>query len=100
MFCNAHILGMKDLTLKGMNKIYNLGTGKGFSVREVIEHTQKITNKDILVKKGDRRPGDCTKLVSSSLLIQKELGWKPLRSNLDEIIKDAWRWHKTGQYLK
>ena len=58
---DAHILGMKDLTLKGMNKIYNLGTGKGFSVREVIEHTQKITNKDILVKKGDRRPGDCTK---------------------------------------
>lgn len=97
---DAHILGMKLLIIKGMNRIYNLGTGKGFSVREVIQHTQKITKKDIIVKEGDRRPGDCTKLVSGSSLIQKELGWKPLRSNLDEIIKDAWRWHKTGQYLK
>jgi UDP-glucose 4-epimerase len=97
---DAHILGMKWIETKGINRIYNLGTGKGFSVREVIKHIQKVTNKNITVLEGDRRSGDCSKLVSSSQLIKKELGWNPLRSNLDEMIKDAWRWHKKGLYLK
>ena len=48
----------------------------------------------------NRRSGDCTKLVSGSFLVKEELGWKPYRSNLDQMITDAWKWHKTGFYSK
>ena len=47
---------------------------------------------------GDRRPGDCTKLVSGSVRAETELGWRPTRSTLQQMITDAWRWHQTGTY--
>jgi len=95
---DAHILGMKWLKKGKANRIYNLGTGIGFSVREVIEQSKQVTNKTIPVIEANRRPGDCTKLVSSSFLAKKELGWDPFRSNLNQMITDAWRWHQTGFY--
>lgn len=97
---DAHILGLKWLEKGQANRVYNLGTGHGFSVREVINEAQKLTNQPIPEKKGDRRKGDCTKLVSGSELAKKELGWNPRRSNIKQIITDAWRWHKTGTYSR
>ena len=95
---DAHVLGLEWLINGNGNRIFNLGTGIGFSVREVIEHAKDITNKDVPVLEGDRRPGDCTKLVSGSKRATKELGWSADRSNLRQMITDAWRWHQSGGY--
>ena len=97
---DAHILGLKWINSLGENRIYNLGTGKGFSVREVIKCVQEVTNEIVPVIECSRRPGDCTNLVASSFLVKEELGWKHFRSNLNQMITDAWRWHQTGFYTK
>jgi UDP-glucose 4-epimerase len=97
---DAHVLGLKWLETGGSNRIYNLGTGIGFSVREVIEHAEVITNCHVPVVEGARRPGDCTKLVSGSELAFNELGWEPKRSTLNLMVADAWRWHQTVGYQK
>ena len=96
----AHVLGLKWLENGGSDKIFNLGTGTGFSVREVINHARKITNSTVPVIEGERRAGDCTKLVSGSDLARAELGWEPKLSSLKHMITDAWRWHQTGGYKK
>lgn len=97
---DAHVLGLKWLENDKQSRVFNLGTGDGFSVREVIDHARSITKKDVPVVEGLRRPGDCTKLVSGSERAVSELGWTPSRSTLDEMIRDAWRWHQTGHYEK
>lgn len=97
---DAHVLGLKWLEEGKGSRVFNLGTGKGFSVREVIDHSRAVTNMDVPYVEGDRRPGDCTKLVSGSERAVNELGWSPDRSNLTEMISDAWRWHQTGHYAK
>ncbi|CUH70166.1 UDP-glucose 4-epimerase [Thalassovita autumnalis] len=90
----AHVLGLKWLQDGKGNRVFNLGTGSGFSVREVIEHSKAVTNKEVPHVEGDRRAGDCTKLVSGSSRAIEELGWQPQRSNLADMIRDAWRWHQ------
>ena len=97
---DAHILGLKWIKSGGANRIYNLGTGQGFSVRQVIKCAQQVTNQTLSVVEFSRRSGDCTKLVSSSSLVKEELGWNPFRSNLNQMITDAWRWHQTELYSK
>ena len=97
---DAHILGVKWLADKKGSRVFNLGTGSGFSVREVIDHSGAVTNRTVPVTEGERRPGDCTKLVSGSTRAEKELGWAPKRSTLEMMISDAWRWHQTGHYDK
>ncbi|MEQ9260119.1 MAG: UDP-glucose 4-epimerase GalE [Roseovarius sp.] len=97
---DAHVLGLKWLEAGKGSRVFNLGTGSGFSVREVVEHSASITNKPVPVVEGDRRPGDCTKLVSGSTRAKAELGWVPARSTLEVMISDAWRWHQTGHYGK
>ena len=97
---DAHVLGLKWLENGGSNKVFNLGTGNGFSVREVIEHAGIVTNRHVPVFEGDRREGDCAKLVSGSELARVELGWEPKRSTLKHMITDAWRWHQAGGYEK
>ncbi|MBW6416304.1 UDP-glucose 4-epimerase GalE [Celeribacter sp. PS-C1] len=97
---DAHVLGLKWLEEGKGSRVFNLGTGKGFSVREVIDHSRAVTNMDVPYVEGDRRPGDCTKLVSGSERAIQELGWSPDRSNLAEMIGDAWKWHQTGHYDK
>lgn len=94
----AHVLGLNWLLDGKGSRIFNLGTGQGFSVREVIDHSRAVTNRDVPHDIGPRRPGDCTKLVSGSARAQKELGWTPNRSTLEMMIRDAWRWHQTGHY--
>lgn len=97
---DAHVLGLKWLENDGSNKVFNLGTGAGFSVREVIDHAGTVTNRHVPVFESERRAGDCTKLVSDSELARVELGWNPKLSSLRHMITDAWRWHQTGGYEK
>ena len=97
---DAHILGLKWLEDGKQSRVFNLGTGSGFSVREVIDHSGAVTNRDVPVIEGPRRPGDCTKLVSGSTRAKAELGWTPQRSTMDQMIADAWRWHQSGHYEK
>lgn len=90
----AHVLAIGALK-QGAAKVYNLGNGRGFSVREVIETARKVTGRDIRTVESARRPGDPPALVASSELFQKELGWKPRLAELTTIIETAWRWHLT-----
>lgn len=95
---DAHLLGLEWLLDNKTNRIFNLGSGKGFSVREVIAASQSVTNRDVPYTEGPRRAGDAASLVSGSLRAETELGWAPERSDLSTMITDAWRWHQTGHY--
>ena len=97
---DAHLRGLKWLENDNGNRVFNLGTGSGFTVREVINHSRVVTNREVPWKIGPRRPGDCTKLVSGSRRAIEELGWNPYRSKLETMIRDAWRWHQNGHYKK
>ena len=97
---DAHVLGLKWLQSGRGSRVFNLGTGDGFSVRQVIDQAKRVTNRPVPVTHGARRPGDCTKLVSGSLRAKTELGWSADRSNLKQMITDAWRWHQSGGYGK
>lgn len=91
---DAHIAALDHLRSGGDSSVYNLGSGNGFSVKEVIETARRITGKDIPVKMEGRRAGDPAVLVASSEKIKKELGWQPRRKQLETMIQDAWNWHK------
>ncbi|MFG6515458.1 UDP-glucose 4-epimerase GalE [Sulfitobacter sp. TB366] len=95
---DAHVLGLRWLQDDKGSRVFNLGTGSGFSVREVLDHSRAVTNQSVPHEIGARRPGDCTKLVSGSSRAEEELGWTPKRSTLDKMIADAWRWHRSGHY--
>lgn len=97
---DAHVLGLGWLENDKGCRVFNLGTGSGFSVRDVIGHAGAVTGRDVPVIEGPRRPGDCTRLVSGSTRAEAELGWTPQRSTMDRMIADAWRWHRSGHYEK
>ncbi len=92
---DAHLLGLEWLEAGRPSRVFNLGTGAGFSVREVIEQSRAVTNRKVPVLEGPRRPGDAVRLVSGSTRATEELGWQPKRSTLPQMIADAWRWHQT-----
>nr|WP_247651175.1 UDP-glucose 4-epimerase GalE [Roseovarius autotrophicus] len=96
----AHILGLRWLEDGHGVRVFNLGTGHGFSVRKVIETAETVTGTPVPVIEGMRRPGDCARLVSGSTRARAELGWVPVRSTLQAMIEDAWRWHEAGHYEK
>ncbi|WP_170506370.1 UDP-glucose 4-epimerase GalE [Ruegeria arenilitoris] len=97
---DAHVLGLNWLEQGKGSRVFNLGTGSGFSVMEVIGHSKAVTNREVPYSIGPRRAGDCTKLVSGSVRAGQELGWTPKRSTLETMISDAWRWHQNGNYEK
>jgi len=86
----AHILALTS----NKSDFYNLGTGGGASVREVIDSCRKITGRKIDIVEKPRRPGDPPRLIASSEKIKRELGWKPQFQSLDAIIESAWKWHQ------
>jgi UDP-glucose 4-epimerase len=88
----AHILALEALD-RG-SRVYNLGNGFGFSVKQVVETARAITGHAIPVKVGERRAGDPAVLVAASDKIRRELGWKPRFPELRDIIESAWRWHR------
>ncbi len=94
----AHILGLKWLENGKPSRVFNLGTGHGFSVREVVDQCAIVTNRPVPFREGPRRAGDCSVLVSGSERAKTELGWAPRRSTLPEMISDAWKWHLDGHY--
>lgn len=97
---DAHVMGLRWLIEGNHSDVFNLGTGNGFSVRAVIDQSRTVTNMEVPIIEGPRRDGDCTRLVSGSQKARDVLGWVPERSNLNEMIADAWRWHQAGHYSK
>jgi UDP-glucose 4-epimerase len=91
---SAHLLALNGLSERD-RLIYNLGSGNGYSVREVIETARQVTGHLIPANELPRRPGDSARLVASSEKIKRELGWKPEHDNLYEIISSAWGWHQS-----
>jgi UDP-glucose 4-epimerase len=90
----AHVLAFKAICGTDLCKAYNLGTGAGISVSQVIETARKVTGRDIRVVQGARRPGDPAILLADSSRAAKDLGWRPRLSDLDEIIATAWAWRQ------
>jgi UDP-glucose 4-epimerase len=91
---SAHLLALKHLLDGGESRQYNLGNGKGFSVREVINAVKKVTEKDFNVVEVERRAGDPPVLIASSDKIKKELNWIPKYTDIEEIVATAWKWHQ------
>lgn len=86
---DAHILALESAT-PGSHTIFNLGSGQGFSVREVIDACERVTGLPIAVENAPRRAGDPAVLIASSERATTELGWSPQRTDLDVIVADAW----------
>lgn len=91
---SAHLLALEALGERD-SLIYNLGSGTGYSVREVIDTARRVTGHPIPVNELPRRPGDSARLVASSEKIQRELGWEPEHDNLEKILSSAWHWHQS-----
>jgi UDP-glucose 4-epimerase len=90
--CRAHLLALNKLQTQ-REMIYNLGNGKGYSVRKVIETVRKVTGKNFTVVETERRPGDSPILTSDATKVRKELGWKIEKPLLEEMVSTAWEWH-------
>ncbi|MGE5557642.1 MAG: UDP-glucose 4-epimerase GalE [Bacillota bacterium] len=91
---SAHLLALEKLSAGGDSAIYNLGSGRGFSNRQVINAVRKVTGKDIPIRERPRRPGDPAVLLASSHKIQSDLGWTPEHSDLENTVNTAWDWHR------
>ena len=94
---DAHLLALRALETEQAAEnrlVFNLGNGQGFSVREVIESARRVTGHPIPAEIHPRRPGDPAILVASSEKAIRELGWKPLYTQLDDIVRTAWIWHQ------
>jgi UDP-glucose 4-epimerase len=89
--CEAHRLSLLHLESGGDSISYNLGNGQGFSVLEVIDAAEKVTQKSIRVENGERRAGDPPRLVADSRMIKKDLGWAPCYPDIEIIIRHAWQ---------
>lgn len=90
----AHVLALEHLLKGGASRVYNLGSEKGFSVRQMIDSAKRVTGVNFAVVEGERRAGDPAVLIASSAKIRSELGWVPCHSTVDEVIGTAWKWHK------
>jgi UDP-glucose 4-epimerase len=89
----AHLLALKYLCDGGKSDFFNLGSGSGASVREVIQTAEKVTGKQIPTVEAGRRPGDPPILIADSEKIMKKLGWRPEYSRLEFVLETAWKWH-------
>lgn len=87
----AHILGLERIR-PGDPQFYNLGIGRGYSVREIIDAAVRVTGIDLPVVLGERRPGDPPELYANADRIRDDLGWEARQTDIDEIIASAWRW--------
>ena len=92
---SAHLLALEALG-EHDRLVYNLGSGSGYSVREVIETARRVTGHPIPAGESPRRPGDAPRLVASSDKIRRELGWNPQYPDLADIIASAWDWHRAN----
>lgn len=93
---DAHILAINKLLDGGKSSIYNLGSGKGFSVKDIIATSEKVVGKEIISSIKERRAGDPAVLIASSDKIIRELGWERKFDSLEKIIASAWKWHSNN----
>ncbi len=92
---DAHVLALEYLRRGGESNIFNLGNGRGFSVKEMIEAAKKATGQDIKVEMGARRAGDPAQLIASSEKARRVLGWNPQYTDVEGVISTAWKWHQS-----
>lgn len=90
----AHLLALNSLINNGQSAIYNIGNNQGFSVKEIIEAAETVTQKHIPIEMGERRKGDPAKLIANNQKIIQELNWHPRYSDLNTILSTAWQWEK------
>lgn len=90
----AHILGLDKLKQESGHFVYNVGTGQGHSVKEIIDAVMEVTGKMVMIEQSARRPGDPAALVADAGKIRDELGFQPAHSDINSIISSAWNWHK------
>lgn len=91
----AHIAAVEYLLNGGASDCFNVGTGTGHSVKEVLTSVERVTGKKVPFTMGPRREGDPPSLVADSTKLQTKLGWKPKRADLDKIVADAWKFAQT-----
>ncbi len=93
----AHIYAIENLLAGGKSDVFNVGTGAGHSVKEVLTAVERVTGKKVPFKMGPRREGDPPSLVADSNKLQRVLGWKPAFTGLDKIVSDAWQFAQQNQ---
>jgi UDP-arabinose 4-epimerase len=93
---DAHVKALRALDGGALSDVFNLGNGRGFSVREVVDAVERITGLSVPIILGDRRAGDPAVLISDAGKARDRLGWEPRIAKLDEIIRTAWAWHQRG----
>ena len=96
--CDAHVLALEYLLNGNPSDVFNLGSGEGFTVYEMVEAARKVTGHSIPLRVAPRRAGDPAILIASSSKARKVLGWNPSRENIELMIKDAWTWEKNKRY--
>ncbi len=89
--CTAHLIAMEAME-PGAIRAYNVGIGRGYSVRQVIDAAMRVTGRTFPIVEGERRAGDPPELFADARLIRKELGWYPRYESIDEIVETAWKW--------
>ncbi|MDF3363030.1 UDP-glucose 4-epimerase GalE [Sulfitobacter sp. Ks41] len=95
---DAHVAGLKWLEEGKSSEVFCLGTGDGFSVREVVAAAAAVTNGPVPIEEGPRRAGDAVKLVCGSVKARTQLGWTPSRSTMPQMLRDAHRWHASDGF--
>jgi UDP-glucose 4-epimerase len=95
---DAHVAALGALDATGRSTAYNLGTGHGTSIREVLASVERVTGRPVSCRTGPRRPGDPARLVASSELARRELGWTPKFDHIDHIVGTAWQWQQTHRH--
>jgi UDP-glucose 4-epimerase len=97
---NAHYLSTlyAEGMAPGSSKEFNLGSGQGASIREIIASVERITGRTVLTHTGPKREGDPATLVASAYRFKKETGWKTEASGIDSIVRTAWAWYNSAEY--
>ncbi len=90
---SAHLLALEHIQ-EGQALAFNVGTGRGYSVREVIEAARRVTGHAVPAVEADRREGDPPELYADNSLIREQLGWHPEITDISDIVESAWRWHE------
>lgn len=96
--CEAHLLALKSLQNEGQSNIFNVGTGFGYTNKEVISKIEEIAGKKLTINIEERRPGDAVELVADTTKIKETLSWNPKSSDLETIVKTAWQYHAKKHY--
>ncbi|HEX2219050.1 MAG TPA: hypothetical protein VHG35_09610 [Gemmatimonadales bacterium] len=90
---DAHVRALDYLARGGVSAALNLGTGRGYSVREIVRAVERVGRGRIPTREMPRRPGDVPVLIAEATKASSVLGWRPRRSDLDTIVTTAWLWH-------